>query len=470
MRALASLVGGVSVLITTTLFPEALRDTTTYRVFVGNFERFIVEKIAQIQRDPPIEISILDVTDDYLQRKVIGSALEAAGLLTLHISPVWVFAIAGDVVGGSNLFLKRLTTQLKSNGVIAETTQVSELTDLLEAMQQATGKSARLVDTPPLSRQDLALFADELRTSYHQIFAKTTNLLPRMETIWRSMRSLSLREQISFSGLAGMMTLSLANAAEKGVTTAFTVGSVSGELFGEKILESYVVTLDKIISEGGDAYLDHHLGPFIEAAVGHFNPGKKSWTESLFSVSIPPELKGKVRPSMPLNPTNTNHPILTLVALHGNGGGGFRFDRIKPYLPPEIQFQAVTLPGFAGEPPEPALRTLQDYANKLRVMIAGEARPVVLLGHGIGGSIALEFVQHHAAEVDALILHAPVGTQLETRRFPRLMASPIVCQFGQWLFSSAIARPVFRRLLFSKPVPSRYLDRFFNEYRQCTVF
>lgn len=33
----------------------------------------------------------------------------------------------------------------------------------------------------------------------------------------------------------------------------------------------------------------------------------------------------------------------TLIALHGNGGGAFRFARTAPYMPTHIQFVALTL-------------------------------------------------------------------------------------------------------------------------------
>jgi pimeloyl-ACP methyl ester carboxylesterase len=161
---------------------------------------------------------------------------------------------------------------------------------------------------------------------------------------------------------------------------------------------------------------------------------------------------------------------LTVVALSGNGGGAFRFERLKPYLPATVRFQPVTLPGFAGKPRDLALHSLYDYALHLRGMINPEPRPLVLLGHGIGGSLALEFAQHFAAELDGLILHAPVGARLESRRFPRLMALPGARAIGQWLFSARLARPLFKRLLFSHPVPPDYLDRFFDEYRRCAVF
>lgn len=164
----------------------------------------------------------------------------------------------------------------------------------------------------------------------------------------------------------------------------------------------------------------------------------------------------------------------TIIAIHGNGGGGFRFSRMEPYIPAEIQFTAVTLPGFAAKPRQPELQSMHDYAQELHKLItaAQPTKPIILLGTGIGGSIALEYIQHHSHNVAGLILHAPVGTRLDERLFPRLMSLPGMAPLGQWLFSSTLTRPLFRRLLFVNPdqIPSAYLTQFFDEYRHCTVF
>ena len=52
--------------------------------------------------------------------------------------------------------------------------------------------------------------------------------------------------------------------------------------------------------------------------------------------------------------------MITLVAVHGNGGGGFRFARVEPHVADDARFEAVTLPGFGGRPAEASLRTLPD--------------------------------------------------------------------------------------------------------------
>src|SRR3954451_8313033 len=160
----------------------------------------------------------------------------------------------------------------------------------------------------------------------------------------------------------------------------------------------------------------------------------------------------------------------TLIALAGNGGGAFRFDLVVPHLPEEVRVRAITLPGFAGVPRDPELRSMRNYAAALHGMVGGEERPIVLLGHGIGGAIMLEYVQRYADEVAGLILHAPVGTRLDTRLFPRLMGLPGARALGKALISARLLRPLFRRRLFSRPLPPEVTERFFEEYRRCTVF
>ena len=139
-------------------------------------------------------------------------------------------------------------------------------------------------------------------------------------------------------------------------------------------------------------------------------------------------------------------------------------------MPADVSLVAVTLPGFANVPADPSLRSLTDFAARLASLVAPRPRPRIILGHGIGGSVALELVQRQADLVDGLILHAPVGTRLDRRLFPRLMAIPGARSPGRRLFASRPLRPILRRLLFSRAVPPQYVNRFFEEYRECSGF
>jgi pimeloyl-ACP methyl ester carboxylesterase len=162
--------------------------------------------------------------------------------------------------------------------------------------------------------------------------------------------------------------------------------------------------------------------------------------------------------------------VVTLTAIHGNGGGAHRFALAAPHFPADVDFRPLTLPGFADRRADAALRTLADYGRYLSEVIARQPRPRVLLGHGIGGSLALQMAQHYAPMLDGLILHAPVGAFLNARWFPRLMALPGARRAGQLAISSPLLRPLWRKALFTKPVPPAFADRFFEEYRQCANF
>jgi pimeloyl-ACP methyl ester carboxylesterase len=170
--------------------------------------------------------------------------------------------------------------------------------------------------------------------------------------------------------------------------------------------------------------------------------------------------------------TNDAHGSTTrveVVAVHGNGGGAFRFSQVHSHLPTDVRLHAVTLPGFANRPRDPSLRTLRDYADQLANEFADLDRPV-LLGHGIGGSMALDLVARRPELVSGLILHSPVGASLDTRLFPRIMSTSLVRRIVQRGISSKLPRPLLRRVFFPHGAPKAVLDEFFNEYRTCQSF
>jgi hypothetical protein len=188
IRSLAALAGGTGTLLADTLFPKSFRGTITYKVTIGMMQQFIVERVAGMKNEIGEDQAKLD--NNYVQRKMAGTALEAAGLLTMGSSPLWVLAIVGDAAGGSKVFLNRLVKYLKENGVVTEKTRATDLVDLLEAVQEASSKSATTIDTPPLSREELSKLADEMKVSYSRVFISTTNLIPRLDAIWKNMEQL----------------------------------------------------------------------------------------------------------------------------------------------------------------------------------------------------------------------------------------------------------------------------------------
>jgi pimeloyl-ACP methyl ester carboxylesterase len=165
----------------------------------------------------------------------------------------------------------------------------------------------------------------------------------------------------------------------------------------------------------------------------------------------------------------TTNSDLHIVAVHGNGGGASRFASMVTAVGDRARVTAVTLPGFSTTRRDPSLVTVSDYADRLAELIEPLGTPVVL-GHGIGGSFALDLAARRPDTMSALILHAPVGANLDTRLFPRVMSTTPVRWLAKRLIAARLPRPLWRRLFFPHGAPKHVLDTFFDEYRTCEAF
>jgi pimeloyl-ACP methyl ester carboxylesterase len=161
---------------------------------------------------------------------------------------------------------------------------------------------------------------------------------------------------------------------------------------------------------------------------------------------------------------------VSLLLLHGNGGGGFRFSRCIEHFNPHLRVVAPTLAGFYPAPQAPELQELSDFAEVLVPLIEALPRPRTLLGTGIGGSLLLELLQHQPEIADQLILHAPVGAHLDRRLFPKFFTIPGVAVLAKNLIGHPLLRPFWRRLFFEKSLPDEFVQEFFRGYLHCRVF
>jgi hypothetical protein len=246
-------------------------------------QQFVIEKVADMESEVAEEET--DLPDDYVQKKIAGTALEGVGFCAVGLSPLWVLAIAGDVAGGSKVYLNRLVENLKENGMVAEEAEITDLVDVLKAVQTATSKSATVTDMPPLSREELSETAEELKASYGEAFKGTGDLMPELDGIWDKMTQLASRENISVERLSGIMTVDAMSQGKRGVDTAVVTGKTGAQMFDEKILDSYRETLAGVSEQGADNYIRDHFQPFLKSAKSHFDASQMTWTEK--------KLKGK---------------------------------------------------------------------------------------------------------------------------------------------------------------------------------
>jgi hypothetical protein len=279
LRALASVGGGIALLVLDTLVPQVIKGTTVYRILIGDGLRFVVERVAGITALVP-DVSLPPLPHDYQARKLAGTALESLGLMAVQFSPLWVFAIAGDAAAGGKHFLRRLEEQLKHDGVIDPEFMIDGVVDLLDTMQRASRATAITIDTPPLSRNDLESMSAELRAAYLNVFEGSVNLLPRLDRLWSRMLQASIESRIPLPQLAGYMAQSSQAWLGKGKGALRALGRTGSDLAGEQILSGYQRALDELASGGARAFLRVRISPYLQAAQRQFAPEFQSWTEA----------------------------------------------------------------------------------------------------------------------------------------------------------------------------------------------
>ncbi len=277
-RAMGALVGGSTMLLTQTLIPAAIKNSSSYHFTVGMFQAFLVQNVAgmkEIKTDTRLK-------DRFIHRKLVGTSLEAAGLLTMHLSPVWVFAIASDAARGGQVFLQRLVQHLKENGVIAADSNPETLEQILKSIQDMSHRGATAIDTPPLSSEEIKRLADELRQSTSRLTANSSELLPGFESLWNQILLVARKERLSVPELLGMLSVQASSLSSAGINTAGALGRTGYGILDEMILSDYKQTLQGIAECGAGNYLSNHMTPFLENARSHFDLNRETATQRWF--------------------------------------------------------------------------------------------------------------------------------------------------------------------------------------------
>jgi pimeloyl-ACP methyl ester carboxylesterase len=100
-----------------------------------------------------------------------------------------------------------------------------------------------------------------------------------------------------------------------------------------------------------------------------------------------------------------------LVLLHGLAERCQVFDWLAPLLAPQLRLVAIDLPGFGASPPLPGGGfDLGEVCRRVEAAIAelGLVRPA-MLGHSLGGGVAVRYAAERPGTLRALALIAPAG-------------------------------------------------------------
>jgi len=105
-----------------------------------------------------------------------------------------------------------------------------------------------------------------------------------------------------------------------------------------------------------------------------------------------------------------------LVLVHGLGGSAANWLALAPLLLPRRRLILPELPGHGGSSPLPAAPSLNPYADLLGLLLEHEgAVPAAVVGHSLGGAIALRLAIRRPEAVSSLVLAAAAGISSATR-------------------------------------------------------
>jgi pimeloyl-ACP methyl ester carboxylesterase len=102
-----------------------------------------------------------------------------------------------------------------------------------------------------------------------------------------------------------------------------------------------------------------------------------------------------------------------LLLVHGLGGSAANWLALAPLLLPGRRVIVPELPGHGGSDPLPAAAGLSVYADRLAALLDA---PAAVVGHSLGGAIALRLAIRRPELVRALVLAGAAGISSGTRR------------------------------------------------------
>lgn len=264
-RAAAASAGGLLYESSLVLLPEWTRNMQLYQALVGRMLRITVEWAGGVQG---LQMPTNDMTAGRLAvRKVAGNVVEFTSIFAVGWSPLWMLAAAADVTGGTQVFLHALTEELQRLGVIPVEQEFSSVDALLESLEGTTGVLSRVIDIPPLARDEMEASLAEMRTSW-QTLRSTTRGLPNSESLT------AMAQQLQ-------RTAARENTSVWVVSTWLGLGALKAGLrLGQANIYDYYRTALADIYRGGLAdYVSRVSRRYLVTAVGHLDPEQETYTE-----------------------------------------------------------------------------------------------------------------------------------------------------------------------------------------------
>jgi pimeloyl-ACP methyl ester carboxylesterase len=141
-----------------------------------------------------------------------------------------------------------------------------------------------------------------------------------------------------------------------------------------------------------------------------------------------------------------------LVLVHGLGGSATNWCELVPLLARRYRLLIPDLPGHGRSDPLPAVSGLDSFADRVVAVMEEEGGvPAPVVGHSLGGVVALRLALRHPQAVSALVLAGSAGLSIGRPWLRELITANVVLRPGRLAgrFRSRVSRSNrLRRLVF----------------------
>jgi hypothetical protein len=259
--------------------PRLVRRSRLYEATAKNLLRIAIELVGAVEAAPsasqtaPVDAATppkgrtisagAELTSGELaKRKAAGNVVELGSIAAFGFSPLWLLAAASDIARGSRVYLNALVEELKRAELLGEEVEVGSVDELLAALESSSGRTARLIDIPPLELAELRATLAELRADADQLPSQS-----ELAALFRALRRTAERENRPLLEVS------------QGVGLAFLLSA--REVSRRHLVVPYREDWQPLRREGFAAYARRVSGPYRDAVGRHFDPAAPTWTERL---------------------------------------------------------------------------------------------------------------------------------------------------------------------------------------------
>ncbi len=286
VRSLSALTGGLLREVGVILLPARIRKTALYRVMVEVTLRFLIEELGRVQG----VYAKGQELEDFLLKRTASHGIELLGLLTLHVSPIWVLAALADATGAGHALIEQIAQSLKDEGLLERDSSFETLDQVLNGLEKTSAHLADTLNMPPVTLVAMRREWQRFKEALPSVPQANLPSLVTLESLWNTLLEASAAEHQSVFVLCSTLAVGVLAELPSNVfwlsRAAQTAAKRTGQLLGETLLDHYVLALNEISREGFVEYWRKQFRPYLRAAALQFVPAHESTTERLLRSKV----------------------------------------------------------------------------------------------------------------------------------------------------------------------------------------